>query len=1021
MDIRSAFTDATGAHARDWRAVPVWGLNDELAPAELRRQMRQMHRAGLAGPLIHARTGLLTPYLSDSWMQCIRQVIDEAGSLAVRVWLHDDEGWPSGSGGGAVPASGLDSQQKTLQMELLSPKRFTPKSNTVAMFLGVRRRMGFAGLRRVEPRQVSRVASVRETLLHFYYVASPGYSDLLSATAVQQFIASAHERCRSRLGREFGRTVSTIFTDEPQYALVPWSFDLAEHFGKLFGEDLLDCLPSLFVRHGDFRKVRWQFFRAVSDLFVESYGRQVSQWCSRHRVALAGHLAGEETLSAQVAHAGSAMAHYEHLDIPGIRHRGAEPPGPVQCKQASSAARQMGRQRVLSEMFVAAGWGVSPEQLKWLAECQFALGINLPCVHLCHYSLRGGRKRDLPPGLGHQQPWWRDLQLLNDLFARELAVLTAGRGAVEILVLHPIESAWALFDVQNTAEVERLDGEFALLSRLLLEIQRDYDYGEEGMLARRARVCGRTLRVGQGAYSVVVVPPLAAIRASTLRVLERFMKKGGKVLCTGRLPLRVDGEPSKGALRTLGKALRTRLTRDALRKALHACLPSALQARPLFGSSVEALRVHQRDCGPLQAFFLVNSSQQRQVRATLRIRGHGTLERWEADSGQCRRVPSRLFGQHTVATLALPPTGSTILVLDRRRRKATTAARPAAELRRILLPQRWTVRRLDPNALPLDRCHYRTNGGDWTGPTALADLREQLLRLDGTARVEMRFVVASDLGERPGRHIGLALESPAEYTIRLNGQPVPAAEAGWFVDNCIHVIPLPNWLVRGENEVVLSREFAGNPCLAEQLKDPAVHVAEKRRMCPRQELEVPYIVGDFAVRCGEPLRRADENRMTATGPFVLIEEALASSATDLLSDGLVFYAGRVELRQKIELTHEMFQNASAIRLELEPPSAAVIAVYVNGREMGRRAWRPYAFDMTPALVEGTNEIGIVLTSTLGNLFSHEDAAAVQETSTSAVRASPAAIRAADAVPTSVWHYRLLPFGLAGHVWLVVTG
>ena len=52
-----------------FRPVPFWSWNDELDPDEIRRQVRQMHSAGLGGFFMHARGGLKTGYLSDRYLE----------------------------------------------------------------------------------------------------------------------------------------------------------------------------------------------------------------------------------------------------------------------------------------------------------------------------------------------------------------------------------------------------------------------------------------------------------------------------------------------------------------------------------------------------------------------------------------------------------------------------------------------------------------------------------------------------------------------------------------------------------------------------------------------------------------------------------------------------------------------------------------------------------------------------------------------------------------------------------------
>ncbi len=62
----------------------------------------------------------------------------------------------------------------------------------------------------------------------------------------------------------------------------------------------------------------------------------------------------------------------------------------------SGAANQLGRQRVLSETYGAAGWEATFKDMKRLADWQM-LGVNLVNQHVGHMSLDGVRKFDYPP------------------------------------------------------------------------------------------------------------------------------------------------------------------------------------------------------------------------------------------------------------------------------------------------------------------------------------------------------------------------------------------------------------------------------------------------------------------------------------------------------------------------------------------------------------------------------------------------------------------------------------------------
>ena len=76
-------------------------------------------------------------------------------------------------------------------------------------------------------------------------------------------------------------------------------------------------------------------------------------------------------------------------------------------------------------------------------EWQMVRGINRLCQHLEGYSLRGLRKRDYPPAMYKQQPWWGEYETFNTAVSRIGMLLSEGSIAPEVLVIHPQTTAWA--------------------------------------------------------------------------------------------------------------------------------------------------------------------------------------------------------------------------------------------------------------------------------------------------------------------------------------------------------------------------------------------------------------------------------------------------------------------------------------------------------------------------------------------------------------------------------------------------
>ena len=252
-----------------------------------------------------------------------------------------------------------------------------------------------------------------------------------------------------------------FFTDEPQISSggYPWTPSLPAEYQKQYEESLLEKLPDLFFHSETAYRTRIRFWRLITELFAKRYTKQVAGWCHENGLQLTGHLAYEKTMTGQLTANGTCMPQYACFDIPGIDWPGRRVSDCLTVLQAASVAHQLGKRQILSESFAMCGWNVSFEELRRIAEYQMVHGVTLLCQHLAPYSLGGIRKRDAPAALFVQQPWWKEYRHFNDFISRVGMLLTLGNVHFSVLVLHPQQSAWALYDGSETsrAEIDRLN------------------------------------------------------------------------------------------------------------------------------------------------------------------------------------------------------------------------------------------------------------------------------------------------------------------------------------------------------------------------------------------------------------------------------------------------------------------------------------------------------------------------------------------------------------------------------------
>ena len=141
---------------------------------------------------------------------------------------------------------------------------------------------------------------------------------------------------------------------------------------------------------------------------------------------------------------GAIMPHYRYQHVPGIDMLTEQNHEVLTIKQCSSVASQLGRKRVLSELYGCTSWEFTFEGQKWVGDWQYVLGVNLRCQHLALYTLRGCRKRDYPPAFNYNTTWWPYNGVVEDYFARVGRILTEGEAVRDVLMIHPIATVWAM-------------------------------------------------------------------------------------------------------------------------------------------------------------------------------------------------------------------------------------------------------------------------------------------------------------------------------------------------------------------------------------------------------------------------------------------------------------------------------------------------------------------------------------------------------------------------------------------------
>lgn len=126
-----------------------------------------------------------------------------------------------------------------------------------------------------------------------------------------------------------------------------------------------------------------------------------------------------------------------------------------------------------------------------------------------------------------QQPWYEKYRSFMDYGARMAAYMSEGEPDIDVLMLHPMRSAYLVYNTKEEGRIVELNRRFQNASSRLNGLQIEHHYGDETLMERHGTVLDGRLVIGRCAYSRVVLPEMLTISASTFTLLKEFVRQAG--------------------------------------------------------------------------------------------------------------------------------------------------------------------------------------------------------------------------------------------------------------------------------------------------------------------------------------------------------------------------------------------------------------------------------------------------------------------------------------------------------------
>lgn len=376
-------------HAMDLRNPEKQNLKGKNDPAGYLRDS-----CGLGGVVCNVERGKDYLLSSEDWKRFVDGVKNMRENN-MRVWIYDEDGYPSLSAGGLV----LEGHPELESLEMAYDQAHAPMFYSRPSYEFTHASNNFAEARR--------------------------YPNPLNKLATERFIELTHKAYLDHLGSELFSEMEAFFTDEPslmavniakmqhssrvqdpvdstkkELPVIPWAEDIPEKYKQRYNEDLMPHLLSLFEGDTPIDKdIRQKFWSLVGELDKAYYYDAIQNWCKEVRLehqnkgpVSSGHGLREESIITHVPLDGNKIQVLTGFDIPGLDFLDSDPKAWMATNgsfagnwQAAalpvSAAQLTGKRRVMCEMsdFLQTMAGKGPaslEEMQASTAWQMAWGVT---------------------------------------------------------------------------------------------------------------------------------------------------------------------------------------------------------------------------------------------------------------------------------------------------------------------------------------------------------------------------------------------------------------------------------------------------------------------------------------------------------------------------------------------------------------------------------------------------------------------------------------------------------------------
>ncbi|MCB9206420.1 MAG: hypothetical protein H6611_03725 [Ignavibacteriales bacterium] len=968
-----SFEDEFKDPSSEFRSVPLWDWNDKITEEGIAFQMEQFKDAGIGGVFVHPRPGLITEYLSEEWFHLFDYTVQKGKELGMNVWIYDENSYPSGFAGGHVPAEMPESYNKGTGLILEKQSSLKIENNDSIAVVLLKTKNGFEDISNSIDKENGRNGDYyifRKTYpQNSLWYGGFTYVDLLHKGVTEKFIDITMTKGYEKNKLDFGNTLLGIFTDEPNLEAamargthLRWTPDLWDVFQNRWGYDLRINLPSLVEEIGDWKKVRHDYYETLVELFVERWSKPWWEYCENNNLVWTGHY--WEHGWPYPTDGMDESAFYIWHQMPGVDMLGNEliekgqggQFGNIRAvRELRSAANQAGRTRTLSETYGGGGWDMDFKKFKRLADWQGVFGVNFVNQHLSYYSLKGVRKFDYPPSFSYHEPWWSNYKYMGDYIARLSTAMSAGNQINSTLVLQPNTTAWMYFSrTKNHPRLAEIQHNFKDFVYQLERNHIEYDLGSENVLKTLGSVDRNKLIVGERKYDIIIIPEtMENIDESTYKLIEEFMRSGGKVISFRDKILRIDGIESE-KFTNLQELYSDQwiFVNDFNDPNWMSHLVS--DQFTIIEDNINGELYHQRrilEDGQLVLF--VNSDEKKSADAKISAIGKSVIKMNFADGSTSLITGTNENGKQ-IFNIHLEPIGSALYFISSEKLDAELYKEPNHTWEVVKTINKTEVNPDEENIFVINYLDLSTSKSKMTDTyfmTALTALFQEngiefgnpwqhkiqyktnyldLNKFDEKSafQVNYNFYISKDSDLTLLSEIKAVVERPELWTVSINGNLVENEKDEYWIDKDFPKYRIGKFLQKGKNTVTINAQ----------------------KMSIFAEIMPVYILGNFIVEKNNGVMELANGDISKLGSWK--------------ENGYDFYSKKVSYTQKYSIE----KNESDFKVKLNSWNGTVAEIYVNDVKAGIISCVPQELDVTEFIEEGENIITVKIVGSLKNTF-----------------------------------------------------